>query len=529
MDVTANIAIIGGGISGLSLAYTLSNADNFKGHITVFERSATLGGNADTARVHLGYDHQNGIEFTRLADLGVNDINLGSYPKTRAAMQDIGYLPSDGTLGDPSDDATFLCPLEDTVCFFTPDSEEIWTKDSFLMDTSVEDRAAVVDMRFSLDHPDHKILKEAEASFMKTAAMDYADENAGAEYWDFTTAEYVAYYAQRHVVPPEILEKVTRLFLLPRISAMYFADEVNGAAQMPFRGVMSYYRLQEGFGTDLDADRRYFKYGSQHWINFLAKHLESEHDVKIVRNFDARIVGDGKDGVLVYSFFDGQPSQSAPLPFDKVVMAAHADHQVDSFMPSDDPLLDDEMAQKMRSIRYSASLSVAHTYAGLLPANVDSWRTYNVMIRDPDDTALPHPYQMTYVQNRHRNDRLDKAFNTYGLPTYFVSLNPQEKIPAKYILDVTEEDRARRIAERPGYSTTLSADYDRADKAIAYFRHTVITKNLLDIQKELPAYQGMAGGRVYFVGCWTLGAGLHEECFKQAGLVAEDILSPQPT
>ena len=529
MQKDTKIAIIGGGISGLSVAYKLTEDAGFDGQITIFEWSETLGGNADTAMVHLGHDFRTNKPFERLADLGVNDINLDSYPRTSAAMRQIGYLPKAGEEETWSEEQKNLRTLEDTVCFFTKDGREIWTKDGVPEEASEApeglENLGVVDMRFSLDNPTHKDLKAAETHFMDRAAIDFADGNEGAEYWEYTTLEYVEYFRSRNLMKSELLDEVVRLFLLPRIAAMYFADEWAGPGGMPFRGVMSYYRLQEGYGKpNPTPDRRYFKYGSQHWINALASYLETEKGVKIVRNFKAKVIGDGNGGVLVYSAAETHDGMSNPERFDQVVMAGHADHQLESFAPGTDPLLTDEMATNLASIDYSTSISVAHTYSGVLPPNAGSWRTYNVMIRT-DDRIGPVPYQMTYVQNRHRNDRMESAFNEFGLPVYFVSLNPEVHIPAKYILDVTNEDRARRIKERPGYSNELSADYDRAGKAIGYFRHTVMTEKLLQIQKKLEEFQGMAEGRVFFVGCWAIGAGLHEECFMQAERVKKAMSS----
>lgn len=524
MEKNAKVAIIGGGISGLSVAYTLSKHKDFEGTITIFEKSLTLGGNADTAEVVLGYDHRTGEDFRRLADMGVNDINLDSYEITRSVMEEIGYIPKD----PPKSPVNYnrLPFLEDTVCHFTPDSSELWTKDGFLMDDNLPGQAGVVDMRFSLNLEKHKKLREAEASFMRLAANDYNSSHAGEVHWTYTVDEYVANFLKRHAVKFSIdeLNDLVRIFLKPRIAAMYFADD-NGPGGMPMRGIMSYYRLQEGFGVpgkdDPEPDRRYFAKGSQDWINALSEWLVTKYNVKIRYNFKAKVMGDGENGVLVYRRPDGPFGLSEPERFDKVVMAAHADHQLQSFVPCEDPLITPEMADALASIRYSGSTSIAHTYAGVLPANVDSWRTYNVMIREDRQKT---PYQMTYVQNRHRNDRMsdqvpkldEPNYNEFGLPVYFVSLNPEINIPEEFILQTTEEERKRRMEAQPGYAAETVLRPYKEGLAVAYFRHTVMTRDLLAVQDDLPRLQKEADDRVYFAGCWTYGAGLHEECFQQA-------------
>ncbi|WP_236551418.1 FAD-dependent oxidoreductase [Billgrantia tianxiuensis] len=75
------IAIIGGGVSGLSLAYYLQKLGCQKlGHemarqieVTLFERKASLGGNAETVWVDLGVRRHPGkpeTPYRRWADLG---------------------------------------------------------------------------------------------------------------------------------------------------------------------------------------------------------------------------------------------------------------------------------------------------------------------------------------------------------------------------------------------------------------------------------------------------------------------------
>ena len=520
-----SIAIIGGGISGLSVAYTLIKNGDFSGEITVFEARPTLGGNADTADVILGKDFRGECttDFERKADLGVNDVNITVYDRLRNAMADIGYFE----LGSNENN---LRKLEDTVCFFTGDGQEIWTKDQELIDTD-----GVVDLRFSLQNEDHEDLRNAEAEFMRIAAEEdfnpdheQPDKN---DYWNLSARGYVEYFRTHRIshvggayVPfsPEMLDRVVRLFLMPRIAAMYFAPD-QGPDAAPFRGVMSYYRLQEGYGTDVSSDRRYFRRGSQDWINHLAAWLEGK-GVTIQRNFKAKVQGDGNGGVHVMDASKGMHALSAPQRFDKVVMATHADHQLAALSPSRDSLLSPEMADMLSKIDHSISRSVAHTYAALLPANVDSWRTYNVMIRD--GTGLI-PYQMTYVQNRHRNDRESDKYNEYGLPVYFVSLNPQVPIPDKYVLDVTPEEKTRRLEARPGYGPRLTEDHNDAGKAVAWFRHTVMTDALLEVQEKLALHQGQPDPRIYFAGCWTRGAGLHEECFDQAERVVSALMTRQ--
>ncbi len=530
-----SVAIIGGGISGLSVAYTLVKR-GFKGEVTVVEKSPTLGGNAATAEVMLGTDYRGSgdiKDFVRFADLGVNDVNLQTYRKLKQAMLDINYSIDEN-----------LKPLEDTAAFFSRDFSEVWTKDGYLTGQAqpyngarIDDRRAVVNTSRSLPLVDEQLALD-EHKFMELAAKDFYRDPHKLEplpdWWNYTVAEYVDFFKKERLttISRKNLETLVRTFLYPRISAMYFADE-RGPAVMPMRGVMSYYMLQEGAtGTDvktqldLGIDRRYFTHGSQHWIEALASWLQ-KNKVKIYRHFEAVVHDDGENGVRVEDVSGGEyASGKNPknIVVDQVVMAGHADDQLKSFEGSS--LLSEEMKEYLKAVDFSTSHAYAHTWNRLLPPDPGMWRTYNVMIRTPDPKRLETiPYQMTYVQNRHRNDRRHEDYNQYGMPIYFVSLNPEEKIPDEYILKRTPEDKKNALKQQAGYGHKLNANDAKAGLACATFRHAVMTTKLLEIQAELPKHQGMPDRRVFFAGCWTNGAGLHEECFEQAERVVDLMVS----
>ena len=122
---TLRVAIIGGGVSGLSLAYYLQKLGGKAAQqieITLFERKATLGGNAETVWVDLGNRRQPGkpeSPYRRWADLGVNDVNLATYHRLRTVLSEIGELER-------------MKPLENTESYFSRDGAIALTDDSDL-------------------------------------------------------------------------------------------------------------------------------------------------------------------------------------------------------------------------------------------------------------------------------------------------------------------------------------------------------------------------------------------------------------
>jgi predicted NAD/FAD-binding protein len=181
--------------------------------------------------------------------------------------------------------------------------------------------------------------------------------------------------------------------------------------------------------------------------------------------------------------------EDVDLDYDKLVFACHAEDARKSFRHG----LADEVDKVLGRFRYLDSVAVLHTYSGLLPERRDAWRTYNVMIRP--DGAPPSPYSMTYVENRHQNDRENPERHLDG-EEFFVTLNPLVPIPADRIL----------------------IDQATGAPATRHFPHSVVTFDALKAQQDLWPLQGV--NNVYFAGGWTLGAGLHEECWEAATRVA---------
>ena len=189
---TQTIAIIGGGVSGLSTAYELAqkakqlqqNTD-----IVIYEKNASLGGDAKTVAFSLGYKKgvpspDNNIEYIRWADLGVNDINLSVYTTVREAMENIGYL---------SDQADNLLPLENTECYFSFDGNTALTDDADL-------KQGVIDPRYSLHYIDEgylkhfiELLNEAAISAIYPKGVD-SEENLVSR-WLLNTWQTLTHYS----------------------------------------------------------------------------------------------------------------------------------------------------------------------------------------------------------------------------------------------------------------------------------------------------------------------------------------------
>lgn len=553
------ICIIGAGISGLASAYECAKkAQALKEpvRIQIFERSALVGGNAQTRVFSLGmpYDDKKlpGTDYFRWADMGVNDVNLTAYKRLEKAMRDIGYHDEDNACS--SDTPKRLLPLENTECYFTLDGSRTYTDDHELVYGVSNPRHALNQIEGGVLPALYKIISDVALDTIYPGG----DFSPGSEYLEITVAEFFSQlledprcafhkYAEelRQIDPnwesPEGLEKLkSRVLFLrenqfyPRISAMYFANE-QGPEQMLLAAPFHYYRVQEGAGGG-KAKRRYFVGGSQKWIEYMADYLQKEMsnnsdfvDISLELNADMQVTV-GTDQVSVTYLNRDEPAEEI---FDYAVMAVHADDALRALKFSPEQTLYPQELQVrkiLEKITYTQSVAVAHTYCGVLPKDRNAWRCYNVMIRD--GVALK-PYSMTYVCNRHQNDTQHPDYNRLGYPQFFITLNPQIPIPDECVLQQVSEKEipveflplipraTRRLAAQD--SSTASTE---RKKCVTTFKHNLLNKDCFLAQQALQEFHS-SNTRLLLSGGWSLGAGLQEECFHQAERIAERLFPSQ--
>jgi len=574
------IGIIGGGVSGLGAAYELRKNAMLEKHavdIHIFERQPELGGNADTVVVNLGNEKSSGKPFHRWADLGVNDINLTAYLRIRKVMQEIGYYDWENPGKDPK-----LMPLENTETYFTWDSSIVLSGDADL-------EHGVSDETFTIEGKD-----EGDFSRWIDIIHKLADQTVGTgsnknidmtveQFFESVINDTECYFASiisksnnyffnsidwsdEHLSNKrkKMLTEIRDYIFYPRISAMYFTNDY-GPEKMCLAAPICYYRTQEsrsGNGDTAEPDRRYFVGGSNGWLVKLKQNLCDSRLSNDLVNIEFH--ADYQAEVLLYPkqiiIHDKSHTDCKSLQVDHCVITVHADdaEKLLSYQYNDAENNNNtgllmlrqhktNILQILQSITYTSSIAVCHTYAGLLPANRNQWRTYNVLIRQGFSLK---PYSMTYVCNRHQNDAgsdMDSGFDKAGLPQFFVTLNPLREIPEQYVLkavasnDMSSELKSMlpRLISASGSANSNSADVKNAENygrlkagepAVAYFKHNLIDKNCFQAQQKLIEYHHFirdhadVAKQLYFGGGWSNGSGLHEECWEQAERIAECII-----
>lgn len=539
-----NVAVIGGGISGLSSLYYLIDRINKTGQslmITLYESKNALGGNAETVTVDLGTMVQNGTAspYYRWADLGVNDMNLTAYPETEALMRTVGYLDH-------------LRPLQNTECYWSADGQVELTDDNDL-------DFGVSDPDFNLNYVDNgkfasmiKVVHQAGLDKVKDAYLPTSYTVGDFFSQCISQPEQMLRQAAAEVKvdvdwqDPGLQQRLTNIrdwIYYPRISAMYFTDN-KGPDVMPLAAPFNYYRIQEG--GDQKPQRRYFNGGSQKWLEMLSNYIQTQmvsSQVRVVirRNTPVSQVSLSANKVMVYTPQGG-------VEHDLCIMATHADDALNvlNFSPDLAPQAD-FLQNTMRKVRYTQSYSVCHTFAGCMPQNKNIWRTYNVPLRAAGQSKA---YNIHYVVNLHQNDHNTPAYDHAGLPLYFVSLVdhlqdiPQdamlnrvttaEALPAEIrdILPKATLQRMENTALDSGYTSQLEhAPQGIENKAWTMFKHNVLDANCMQAQNDLQNYhvelgKMIAAGqlpacRLLFAGGWTHGAGLHEQCLQQSQQISQ--------
>lgn len=536
------IAIIGGGVSGLSLAYYLQKLGRESARqieVTLFERKASLGGNAETVWVDLGNRRLPGkpnTPYRRWADLGVNDVNLATSPHLRTLLAEIGELER-------------LKPLENTASYFSRDGSVALTDDRELFrgasdpshELSLADGGRLV-VLIALLHRSAIDLVESRRITPRYTVDDFFDACAAAPAEMLSAAANALNVAIDWEDPalPERLERIRHTVYYPRISAMYFTDD-RGPGGMPLQAPFEYYRLQEGGSP---PDRRYFEHGVQHWLEALAAHvtgpLKQGPRVEILRGIEveARL---STQGVTLTERAPGERRWEADL----LIMATHAEDAL-PLLTFGDGLSETqrELQHILGKVRYTRSFGVCHTSATRLPPNPNLWRTRNIEVRGREDTF--HPYRIDYVVNRHQNDAETPCYDRAGLPQFFVSLvDDLNRIPRSEMLDrhASPPDAPASLAGAAlgaaGYRDRLPAIESALEaKAWTLFKHNVLDAECLEAQAEIERYNQRTARRRYeghrgvcpllFAGGWTRGAGLQEQCLKQsAHLVALLLAAPE--
>jgi len=402
------IAVVGSGVAGLSAAWLLSQ----RHEVTLFDQNGYLGGHSNTVEVM-------GERGPVAVDTGFIVYNALNYPNLVRLFEHL-------------DVATEASDMSFAVTLRGGELEYAGTNLAGLFAQS----SNLLRPRFWRMLADlHRFYRQAQ-SYRAEAARDRLSIG---ELLD--RHKYSAAFRDDH--------------LMPMAGAIWSATD----AQMAAYPATAFIDFFANHGLIQYANRPQWRTvvgGSREYVRRLVAGISGGAQLR------ARVISITRDdaGVTV-GLFDGRR-----LPFDQVVIAAHADQALG--------LLEQPSADESRllgAFRYSRNRAVLHRDPGLMPVRRAAWASWNYL-------SAPDSLAVTYWMNR-----------LQPLPTrqqLFVTLNPPR--------------------EPRGIEREFS------------YEHPLFDLAALDAQRELARLQGAR--RTWFCGSY-FGYGFHEDALESGLWVAE--------
>lgn len=328
------IAVIGGGVSGLTAAWLLRE----RHAVTLFEREGRLGGHANTVQAEVG--------GARVAvDTGFIVFNRVNYPHFSALLDELGVAvrPSDMSFGV----ADARTGLEYNA-------------------TSV---SALFAQRRNLLRPAfwgmiRDVFRFFGAARARARSLEAADET----FADFLRrAGFGAEFIERHALP---------------MCAALWSTGLDGAGRLPARFVCAFFDNHAFLQATGRPPWLTIAGGSRTYVNALAARLGG----RVRRGAGARKVRRGPDGVEVIA-------DAGPERFDRVLFAVPSDvalELLESPSPAERSVLG--------AFRWQPNDVVLHTDAAVMPRARRAWAAWNFHVPAAPTAAPTVTYWMNALQ-----------------------------------------------------------------------------------------------------------------------------------
>ena len=379
-----NIAVIGGGVAGITASYLLQR----KHTVTLYEKNNYIGGHTHTIIIEEGPDAGTPI------DTGFIVLNDRTYPLFITLLSQLNV------------------PIRKTDMSFSYFSRQTGLQyasrnfNTIFAQRGNLSRPSFWRLLLGIIHLNTKTTKKLRKG--KLAAVTLGD------------------YLKKERFGRSVIEE----YLIPMAAAIWSTPD---AKMMDFPAE-SFFRFFENHGllSVTHQPQWYFVDGGSHsyvraFLDGFKGEIHADHKVKAIRRTDA--------GVLI-TLQNGTENQ-----FDRAVVAAHAD---EAYALLSDP--SDEETRLLSPWTYTENHTVLHTDISLLPPNRRAWASWNYM-RDRDIQS-GSPVTVTYDMNRLQNLKTEKIYCVtlnpvrpipnehvireflYTHPTYtFEALKKQKELP----------------------------------------------------------------------------------------------------
>lgn len=335
-DKELSIAVIGGGVSGLTAAYLLQR----KHRVTLFEKNDYIGGHTHTIVIDNGPDKGTAV------DTGFIVLNKKTYPHFLRLLDqlDVSISPTNMSFG-------YYC-RKTGLTYASRSPNTLFAQ------------------RKNLLKPSYWKFLAGIKRFIRTTKLDYDARKLD----NITLGEYLQQNGYG--------EDVIRGFVIPMAAAIWSASDIQIMA-FPMRAFAQFYD-NHGLLSVSGHPRWYTVSGGSHTY---VKKFIGQFNGKVIRNCPVDHVASDANGITV------QPAGGESLVFDRVVIAAHANEALAMLA---DPSGDEQ--RLLSPWRYAHNRTVLHTDDDLMPPNRRAWASWNYT-READ-SADASPVTVTYHMNR---------------------------------------------------------------------------------------------------------------------------------
>ena len=331
------IAIVGGGISGLSAAYYLSK----KHKVDLFEKENHFGGHANTIKVP--YDHNKEIAV----DIGFMVFNKNTYPNL------INFF-SENKINIEKSDMSFSVSVNGSdIEYCGKGLGGIFSNKRNLLNLKF------IKMFFEIISFYKKCEKIEVEEIKSTTLGDYLKE-----------IKISDYFINYHIIP-----MVSAIWSMPPFEA----------TQMPLSFFLNFFK---NHGLFKIKDRpQWFTVAnrSKTYVDKVISQISGEY----FKNYNINKVGRSDFGAKIFygeenEFFD----------YDKVVIAAHADEALKII---DNPTSDEELI--LKNFKYRGNIAVIHFDESIMPKNKNAWCSWNSSMSADNIEKTSVTYWLNQLQN----------------------------------------------------------------------------------------------------------------------------------
>jgi len=453
-----NIAIIGCGISGLSLAYSLAKkygndkSKNFK--ITLFESSNKLGGHSyttDTVNVYSNSDDN--IEKSFIAppvDLGFQVMNRTTYPYLSEIFRELNVET------EPSD-MSFSVSANG--------GELEWA--SHNLDSILAQRKNALSPKF--------ISMIRDVFKFSSIAKEVLSPS-----WEFPNITLGEYLDKRGFSKTFAFD-----YLIPMTAAVWSVPHTQ-MLNFPVVPLVNFWDNHHLLNPIADRPRwRVVSGRSQKYVaaieNFLLSNKSCE--TKILVNSQVESLTKCVNGKYIVNIRNKEIKSDEE--FDHVVFATHSPIASDIISNSSKEIISENELDLIKKIPYQMNDIYYHRDARQMPISKKAWASWNVLTDASSETDTEKGVCVTYWLNRLQN--LNES-----VPDLFCTLNPIHKIPESLVIQ-------HLVLDHPVFTP-----------------ESIIAQNQINL---IQANSSANTRKIWFAGAY-LGHGFHEDGVRSAMAVA---------